>query len=174
MAFELRLLHYMRRLTGNRWGDAVMPHITRLGDYGILWISIGVILLCFRKTRQAAWTMLFALLVESLFCNAFLKPLIHRPRPFEIAPEIRPLIEPPKDRSFPSGHTGSSIAAIMALYLAGSHLWKALLPFALLISWSRLYICVHFVTDILGGIGAGIFSACAGHWIVKKLGSRNP
>ena len=167
MQFEFTLLRFMRRLTGNRYGDIVMPHITRLGDYGILWIAIALILLCFGKTRRAAWTMLVSLLIESIFCNGILKPLVNRSRPFEIAKDIHPLITPPKDRSFPSGHTGSSIAAVVALYLAKSHLWKALLPFAVLISWSRLYICVHFVTDILGGIGAGILSACAGHVAVK-------
>lgn len=172
MYFEFALLRAMRRWTKNCYCDRAMPYVTRLGDYGLLWILLALILLCFKKQRRAAWTLLFSLAVETIFCNAFLKPLVNRSRPFEIAPDIRPLIAPPKDRSFPSGHTGSSIAAVTGLYLSGCPFWKAALPIALLITWSRLYLCVHFITDILGGIGAGILSAFAGHSIVNWFAKR--
>lgn len=172
MHFEFELLRTMRKWTKNCYCDRAMPYITKLGDYGILWILLALILLCFKRQRHAAWTLLFSLAIESILCNGLLKPLVNRSRPFEIAPDIQPLIPPPKDRSFPSGHTGSSIAAATGLYLAGSSLWKAALPIALLITWSRLYLCVHFVTDILGGIGAGILSAFAGHSIVNRFDKR--
>lgn len=169
MPLECWLLRWMRHHTKSKTGDAVMPVVTRLGDYGALWIFMAAVMLFFRKSRKPAVAMLITLAVEALLCNVILKPLICRPRPFELSPKVRPLIKAPTDRSFPSGHTASSIAAAASLYLAGSPLWLPALPFALLITWSRLYLCVHFVTDIAGGIGAGLFSAAAGKWITKHL-----
>lgn len=169
MPFECWFLRWMRHYTKSRFGDYFMPRVTRLGDYGALWIAMALIMLCFRRTRQPAVQMLLTLAVESLLCNTLLKPLIGRPRPFELSSKVRPLIPPPSDRSFPSGHTASSIAAAASLWLAGSPLWKAALPMALLIAWSRMYICVHFVTDILGGIGTGLLSAAFGKALMERL-----
>lgn len=169
MPFECWFLRWMRHYTKSRFGDYFMPRVTRLGDYGALWIAMALVMLCFRRTRQPAVQMLLALAVESLLCNTLLKPLIGRPRPFELSSRVRPLIPPPSDHSFPSGHTASSIAAAASLWLAGSPLWKAALPMALLIAWSRMYICVHFVTDILGGIGTGLLSAALGKALMERL-----
>ena len=82
---------------------------------------------------------------------------------------MRPLIEPPLDRSFPSGHTASSAATAASLLLTGSSLRAPALLLALLIAASRLYLGVHYLTDILGGAAAGIASAFAGRRLMKKL-----
>ncbi len=169
MPFECWFLRWMRHYTKSRFGDWFMPRATHLGDYGALWIAMALVMLFFRRTRRPAVQMLLTLAVESLLCNTLLKPLIGRPRPYELSSKVRPLIDPPTDRSFPSGHTASSIAAAMSLWLAGSPLWKAALPAALLIAWSRMYICVHFVTDILGGIGAGLLSAVMGDALMRFI-----
>lgn len=100
MPFECWFLRWMRHYTKSRFGDYFMPRVTRLGDYGALWIAMALVMLCFRRTRQPAVQMLLALAVESLLCNTLLKPLIGRPRPFELSSRVRPLIPPPSDRSF--------------------------------------------------------------------------
>lgn len=169
MPFECWFLRWMRHYTKSRFGDWFMPRVTHLGDYGALWIAAALLMLFFRRTRRPAAQMLLTLAIESLLCNTLLKPLIGRPRPYELSSKVRPLIAPPADRSFPSGHTASSIAAAVSLLFAGSSLWKAALPTALLIAWSRMYICVHFVTDILGGIGAGLLSAVMGDALMRFI-----
>ena len=169
MTIECWILRMMRHYTRSKLGDAVMPCVTRLGDYGAIWIGLAAVMFLFRKGRRPAAALMTSLLIEAVLCSLILKPLIGRPRPFELSRKVRPLIEPPKDRSFPSGHTASSIAAAASLFLSGSPLWMGALPLALLITWSRLYVCVHFVTDILGGIGAGLFSALAGNWLVRLV-----
>ena len=169
MTIECVLLRLMRHYTRSKLGDAVMPKVTRLGDYGAVWIGLAAVMLLFRKQRRHTAALAASLLIEAILCNLILKPLIGRPRPFEISRKVRPLITPPKDRSFPSGHTASSIAAAASLCLSGSPLWMGALPIALLITWSRLYLCVHFVTDIIGGIAAGILSALGGNCLIRLI-----
>lgn len=169
MPFECWFLRWMRHYTKSRFGDWFMPRATRLGDYGAVWIALALGMLFFRRTRRAAVQLLVTLAAESLLCNTFLKPFIGRPRPFELPSKVRPLIAPPQDRSFPSGHTASSVAAAASLYLSRCPLWKGALPLALLIAWSRMYVCVHFVTDILGGAAAGLLSARAGQLLMRFL-----
>lgn len=169
MPFECRFLRWMRHYTKSRFGDWFMPRATRLGDYGAVWIALALGMLFFRRTRRPAVQLLVTLAIESLLCNTFLKPFVGRPRPFELSSKVRPLIAPPQDRSFPSGHTASSVAAAASLCLSRCPLWKGALPLALLIAWSRLYVCVHFATDILGGAAAGLLSARAGQVLMKKI-----
>lgn len=169
MPFECWFLRWMRHYTKSRFGDWFMPRATRLGDYGAVWIALALGMLFFRRTRRAAVQLLVTLAAESLLCNTFLKPFIGRPRPFELSSKVRPLIAPPQDRSFPSGHTASSVAAAASLYLSRCPLWKGALPLALLIAWSRMYVCVHFVTDILGGAAAGLLSARVGQLLMRCL-----
>lgn len=118
MPFECWFLRWMRHYTKSRFGDWFMPRATRLGDYGAVWIALALGMLFFRRTRRAAVQLLVTLAAESLLCNTFLKPFIGRPRPFELSSKVRPLIAPPQDRSFPSGHTASSVAAAASLYLS--------------------------------------------------------
>lgn len=87
--------------------DAVMPKITALGEAGIVWIVLAVVLLAIPKTRKLGAAIAVALILDLLLCNILIKPLVHRPRPFHLRPEIKLLIAPPGEFSFPVGTHGS-------------------------------------------------------------------
>ena len=150
--------------------DAMMCGITRLGDAGIIWILLCIVLLVLPKTRKSGVILMAALLVDLVICNGILKPLVHRIRPFDVKTGIELLVKRPTDYSFPSGHTAASFASVMALYLAGEkRLWIPALVLAVLIAFSRLYLYVHYPTDVLGGVVAGLAAGALGYWLVKKV-----
>lgn len=147
-------------------GDAVMCFITKLGNAGMIWIVLAVILLLIPKTRKSGLVMMAALCIELVVCNGILKNLFARIRPCDVNTQIQLLIARPDDFSFPSGHTAASFAAVAALYFSGERkLWKPALILACLIAFSRLYLYVHYPTDILGGILVGI---AAGYAIIQQ------
>lgn len=88
-------------------GDVVVPLITRLGDAGIIWIILTVLLLIIPKTRKTGVIMMAALLVDVLLCNVFIKNLVARTRPFDVNTAVQLLVAKPRDYSFPSGHTAA-------------------------------------------------------------------
>lgn len=113
--------------------------------------------------------MAAALLVDVILCNVILKNLIARVRPYDVNTAVQVLVAKPKDFSFPSGHTAASFASVTALYLAGEKkLWKPALALAILIAFSRMYLYVHYPTDILGGVIFGSLSAWIGYPCSKK------
>lgn len=149
--------------------DTLMCGITRLGDAGMIWILLCIVLLLMPKTRKSGMVLLAALLVDLLICNVILKPTIQRIRPFDVITDIELLVKRPLDYSFPSGHTAASFTSVMALYLAGEKkLWIPALILAVLIAFSRLYLYVHYPTDVLGGVIIGVISGALGYWLVKK------
>lgn len=143
--------------------------ITKLGDAGFIWIILSFILLCKKKTRKLGVMCLTALVCSFFVNNLILKNVIERKRPFEHNPELISVIEKPKDYSFPSGHTASSFSVGLLLY---RHLKKqygiVAMVLAVLITISRLYLGVHYPSDILCGMISGIFMAFFGERIVDK------
>ena len=159
--------------------DGVMCLITSLGNAGIIWILLTIALLInpkIRRTkdgtacrlfgesgRRSGCILLAALILDLILCNGILKNLFHRVRPYDIRTSIELLVKRPVDYSFPSGHTAASFASVTALYLAGEKkLWKFALVLACLIAISRLYLYVHYPTDVLGGIPFGVISGYLG------------
>ena len=111
-----------------------------------------------------------ALVVDVILCNGILKHLVARTRPCDVNTAIRLLIARPHDFSFPSGHTAASFAAVTALYLADEKkLWKISCVVAVLIAFSRLYLYVHYPTDVLGGLAVGILSGMAGYYGIRWM-----
>lgn len=150
--------------------DGVMRFFTHLGDSGFVWLVLTALLLAFRRTRRAGWVLAAALIFDAVLCNILLKPMVGRIRPCDILTEAELLIPRPADFSFPSGHTAASFASVTALWLAGKKRWAmAALPLAVLIAFSRMYLCVHFPTDILGGAVLGTACGWLGAWAIKKL-----
>ena len=149
--------------------DVLMPFITRFGNGGVIWIVLTVILLLIPKTRKTGLILGAALILDGILCNLLLKNLVRRIRPCDINDAVRLLIPYPSDYSFPSGHTAVSFAAASALYFAGEkYLWKAALVLAAFIAFSRMYLYVHYPTDILGGALLGILCGYFGCRIVRK------
>ena len=166
---ELQILDALQTIH-NPVLDTLMCAITRLGDAGIFWILLCMVLLILPKTRKSGVILMAALLVDLVICNGILKPLVHRIRPFDVKTGIELLVKRPMDYSFPSGHTAASFASVTALYLAGEKkLWIPALVLAVLIAFSRLYLYVHYPTDVLGGIVVGLAVGVLGYWLVKKV-----
>ena len=143
--------------------DAIMIFITHLGDDGIFWIALGVILCIFKKTRKYGVLVLLGLGIASCINNLVLKQIFERPRPFNfdgwpsdfVFPN--PLIEKPHSFSFPSGHTSSSLGAATPLLIkANKKLGIPMFILALLVGFSRVYVHVHYPTDVIVGTLVGI------------------
>ena len=132
-----------------------MPLITMFGNGGMIWIMLTAILLISSRYRNVGVALLFALLLDATVCNLMLKPLIARIRPFDVNTAVQLLIARPTDYSFPSGHTAASFAATTALFFCRHKLWKPALILSVLIAFSRLYLYVHYPTDVLSGAIVG-------------------
>lgn len=140
--------------------------ITHLGDSGWFWIALSLLLLIPKKTRWVGLTALLALLFGALITNVALKNLVARTRPYEMIEGLRLLIEKQSDYSFPSGHTCASFAAAMVYYKMLPHKYGIpALVLAALIAFSRLYVGVHYPTDVL----AGMIIGCAAAWAAYKV-----
>ncbi len=157
--WELNILRWIQENLQCTFMDTVMPLITRLGDEGIFWIVLAVVLAIFPKTRKAGFTMGLAMLFGLFVGNMFLKNVVARVRPYDLEVGVNLLIERLSSFSFPSGHTLSSFAAATALCCRHRKWGVAALMLAGLIAFSRLYLFVHYPTDVLGGALLGV--ACA-------------
>ena len=148
--------------------DTVLPVVSWTSNHGEIWILLALCLLVFRKTRRQGITVAAALLMDLLCCNMILKPLIGRIRPFAVNPAVELLVAAPLDASFPSGHTAVSFAAVFALRAGGSPLWKPAMVLAIVIAFSRLYLYVHWPTDVLAGMLLGAALGQLAGLVVKK------
>ena len=149
--------------------DTILPMISSFGDKGIGWIVISVILTCIPRYRKAGITMGLALIFCLLIGNMTLKPLIARPRPYTYFPEMTLLIAPLADFSFPSGHTFASFASATALFLYHKKAGIAAYILAAIIAFTRLYLYVHFPSDVIAGMLLGIFSGWLAYQIVQSV-----
>ena len=147
--------------------NRIMIFFTSVGEHGTLWIAL--ILLLNKKYRKTGILAVVSLAICSLVVNIILKPLIHRPRPFTEIADIILLIKTPKDYSFPSGHTAASFVMIFVFF---RHIKKYFIPVfvtGILIAFSRMYLSVHYPSDILAGLIIGTFSGLAGEKAVNRF-----
>ena len=151
--------------------DGFWIFVTHLGDEGYLWIALGIVLLFWKKTRPIGITVLLSLLFDFLIINVTLKGLVARPRPFVINEAIAPLVGGVSPyRSFPSGHSGGSFAAMLALSKwVPKKIGIPAIILATMVALSRLYVGVHYPTDILGGLVVGLVCSFAAYRIVKSV-----
>jgi len=167
--FEYTILDFIRNTFSCDIMDTVMKGITFLGDGGWFWIVLGVVLAVLPETRKIGFTLCGALILSLIFCNLTLKPLISRARPYEIAEGIKLIISPPGDYSFPSGHTSASFAGAVAVFIHNKKFGSIALVLAGLIAFSRLYLYVHFPTDVLGGAIVGTGCAVLSYFLLKHF-----
>lgn len=142
------------------WLTEPMVFISHLGNMGLFWIVLCLSLLISKRTRKMGICGLIALILSGLVTNVALKNMVARIRPYEQFPDLLLLLERQSDFSFPSGHSSSSFAAACALYWASDRrirrISAVLIILAGAIAWSRLYVAVHFPTDVLAGTLIGI------------------
>ncbi len=175
---DMSILFFIYENLRSELMNIIMVIITTLGDGGILWIAIAVLCLCFKKTRKCGIAMGVAMVVGLAIGNGIIKNVVGRIRPFQYWYEtsgemIDILIKQPGEFSFPSGHTQNSFAAATVLMMYDKRKGIPALIMAALIAFSRLYVFVHYPTDILGGMFFGILWAVLSvlfvNFISKKL-----
>jgi len=167
-AVELSILDWIQANLRCGVLDAVLPVVSRICDHGEVWIVLAALLLLDKRTRKTGLCVTVSLVLDLVCCNILIKPLVGRVRPFAVNTGVTLLSPPPLDASFPSGHTAASFAAASALWTANSPLRWPSLVLAVVISLSRLYLYVHWPTDVLGGAVLGIVLGYVGTKIVEK------
>lgn len=169
LEFELKILDYIKDVFGSPILDKVMPVITVLGYKGAFWIALTLVLLIFRKTRPLAFSMAIALLLGLVFGNIILKNLIARARPYEYNRGITLLIQKLKDYSFPSGHALAAFESATCIFIRYKKWGVAVFLLATAIAFSRMYLYVHFLSDVLAGIVLGIIFAIIASAVVNRF-----
>ena len=171
--FDLPILAWIAAHLRTAFGDAVMPVITLLGDAGIFWIALAVVFLFIPKYRKMGLGMGVALIMGLLICNVTLKPLCARIRPYDLLAKkdiiVNLLIEAQHDFSFPSGHTIASFEAAVVLLKNSKKMGIPAMILAVLISFSRLYLYVHYPTDVLAAVILGTLFALIGDAIAARV-----
>ena len=179
LGFDLAVFEWVQGIQSHLL-TAIMTTVTTLGDEGIIFIVLGLVLFCTKKYRKAGLSILVALVVMLVLNNLVLKELIARPRPFNLDPETYAWwhevykypnfnIHQPSSYSFPSGHTSSAFAAAIALLCHDRKLGIPTTIFAAIMGFSRIYVEVHYCTDVIGGAIVGIIYALIGVLIAKYL-----
>ncbi|MBQ3222582.1 MAG: phosphatase PAP2 family protein [Clostridia bacterium] len=166
---ELSILLWMQEHMRTDLMDGVLKFISALGNGGVFWIALSLLLMCFRKTRKAGFAAAVALALMQISGNMVIKPLVERARPCDIEQAVEMIVGRPHGYSFPSGHTASSFAVVFALFYVRSRLWVPSFLLAAPIAFSRMYLFVHYPTDILGGILLGMVCGWLGAKIGRKL-----
>ena len=186
VSFDLPILDWIQANLQSGFLDTVMPIVTMFGDAGIFWMIWAAVLVFFPKTRKIGLGMAFAMALGLLICNVMLKPLVGRMRPYDfqinvlgkewtdflLAGEL--LIGSQSDKSFPSGHTIASFEACTVLMLGDKRMGIPATILAILIAFSRLYLYVHYPTDVITSVFLGILFGILGYAIAKALPLKEP
>ena len=166
---EFAILDFIRKYLTSPIMDKIMVFITTLGNTGMIWIVLALLMLFNKKYRKTGIVLAIGLILSLVIGNIMLKPLFHRLRPFQIKEGIELIISAPHDYSFPSGHTLASVISATILLLRERKIGIYALVLAILIAFSRVYLYVHFPTDILGGAILGVVIGFASIKIAEKM-----
>lgn len=168
MPFEFAFLDWLQQFR-NPVLDALAVFFNYAGEHGEIWIAFTLILLLCRRTRKAGLAMAIALISYLIAGDFILKPLFARPRPCDVNTAVTILVKRPHGHSLPSGHTASAFAAAFALWLQNRKLGVPALVLAAFIAFTRLYLYVHFPTDILGGVVLGLALGALASLLADKI-----
>lgn len=150
-SIDIQTLFFIQEHHKNSFLDKFMPLVTKLGDVGILWIVLACIFILMKKYRKLGIMIFISIFLCALIGNIILKPSIKRIRPFDLVHFTRLLISAPKDFSFPSGHTMASFASATVITSQNKNWGICAFILAFLIGFSRLYLFVHFPSDVIIG-----------------------
>ena len=181
VSFDLPILEWIQANLQFAFLDFIMPIITVFGDAGIFWMAWAAVLLLIPKYRKTGIGMFLALMMGLVVCNLTLKPLVGRMRPYDYQINIlgktweqiliggKLLVETPHDFSFPSGHTIASFEAAVVILLGSKKMGIPAMILAVIIAFSRLYLYVHYPTDVIFSVFAGILFAFIGDALAAKV-----
>lgn len=171
MFVDQTVMTFIQTHCHNAVTDAVFPFITYLGEGGAVWILFALGLVVFGKRsgwHSVGWTMLLAMLAGLLIGELALKNIVCRPRPFQAEGSLLLLISPPSGYSFPSGHSCSSFAAAVVIFRRDKRFGAGALALAGLIAFSRVFLFVHYPTDVLAGALLGVLCGLGASLLYPK------
>ena len=172
MDFEYVILDFIRNNMSCSFLDYSMQGISFLANVGLIWIVSAIVLLIIPKTRKIGLAVACALIFSLIICNITIKPIIARVRPYDLREGIELIIARPTDFSFPSGHTSISFAGAIPMLMYNKKIGIPALILAIIIAFSRLYLYVHFPTDVLGGMIVGSLCGVLGYFTSKFIYKR--
>lgn len=154
--FDKRVAFIFPKLYHHKFLNICMKFIASIGDFGMIWIALVLILSVYPQTKALSHKMLFALLLATIVGQVTIKSLVKRMRPCQQYPEVKILVPVPSDRSFPSGHTTSSFACATTVCFFYPEIGAICLLFAFAMAFSRIYLFVHYVSDVVFAMFLGI------------------
>ena len=171
---EFSILYAIQNLRTDFLDSVILKLTDIVGSYGEIWLIAAAVMLTNRKTRRCAYTMLISYLLVFGIGQLWLKNVIVRGRPCNIDRAVKLLVERPTSWGFPSTHTGWAFAAATSVFLHHKKAGVAVLVLAALIAFSRLYLFVHFPSDVLGGIVLGVLAALLAKKLVTIIEAKIP
>lgn len=159
------------------WLNYTMKYVTYLGEFGAAVIALAVLFSIIPKTRPAGWRMVVGIALDVLLVNVLLKTIVDRPRPWTEFTEIKAFYEQfgirlPTDSSFPSGHAAICFCGAVAIALRYKKWALPVLLLAGTVALSRIYLCVHYPSDVLAGVLIGSACGSVGHLVVSGIEKR--
>ncbi|MCR8920773.1 phosphatase PAP2 family protein [Parasutterella secunda] len=151
-----------------------MLFVSSLGNFGAIWIALAALLLIIERYRQSGLAVSIALLIDFVAVNLIIKPLVGRERPCDVTVPEDMLLACLSDHSFPSGHTAAAFAAAFALFLYHKRAGSAALILAFLMGFSRLYLFVHFPSDVIAGALLGLIFGFIGYKFALRRNKKAP
>lgn len=143
------------QLLRNPFLDIFFTVLTRMGDHAEIWLLIIFIMSRKKERQQTAWLAIVSIVIELIIVSLILKPLTMRARPFLIN-EFDIFVPVPLGTSFPSGHAASSLAFAFLLFRENASYKYSIMFLAILMAFSRMYVYVHYPSDVLVGIIIGV------------------
>ena len=198
MGWDAGFLLYIQEYIRSDFLNPIMKVLTHSGDKGILLIVLILALLFIPRTRAIGIMSTISIAIEALLNNVLLKNLIARTRPYDEIEGLVNLVGKQSDYSFPSGHTGAAFAvagAMLVVALFGLPMFAKtgefkredpslsfklvsvlLIMYATLLAFSRMYVGVHYPTDVLCGLLLGLGTSAIAYLIyqvaIKKIHER--
>ncbi len=166
--FEIGILDFIRETFSCKFLDYFFVAVTTLSNKGIFWIILALVLLCFKKTRKTGICLGVVLLIGEILGNQILKKLFERPRPYTVNPDVTLIIDKLSSFSFPSGHSRCAVECSIAIFANNKKWGIAAIVLAVLTCLSRMYLYVHYPTDVLAGAALGVIDGLLAVFIVKK------
>ena len=169
MDWEFYILNYIQNNFKTDWMDKLMVCVSLIGTLSLIWVLIGVVCLSFRQTRKLGRSLACSLILNLVVGSLIIKLIVGRIRPCVLNNTVDILVKIPIDPSFPSGHTMQAFAASTIIFIYNK--WLGLLAFAFscLMAFSRMYLYVHFPTDVMSGAIFGIIFAIIAYKIEKMI-----
>lgn len=175
MNVDIQILKWVHEAFHNQtWLNYIMKYVTYIGEFGLGAIVCAIVLFVFKKTRWAGVAVAIAFVLDVLVVNVVLKLSVNRARPWQSYPDLgfqefhnAISVREPTDSSFPSGHTAALFAAAAALIMYYKVKGLPALGVALLVAISRIYLCMHYPSDVLGGMLIGSACGVGGYFLMK-------